>query len=626
MTTPESLEVMLVSRRVDERDALRRSADRGHRRGARARRHRPRRAPDERDRAAGAACPDTTSSASGFSATVGNPDAILDVAAGHIATDRARRRPAEGAGAAADPRRAPPRPRGRSPTTAARVARGQKSLFFCQSRSTTEAVAEHMRRAGTDGVRPPQRGLSRGAPARRGALPPRHRRLHRLHVDARAGHRRRRPRPRAPGRSARHGELVPAAHGPNRPARGTDGEHDVLLRDDRGRAAGRSPSSSWRRPAGSKSVRGRAPLLAGARSTSSSRCRSRATAITAERRLGRTCHACPTSRASTGPSSTGSSNWMLRDGALRLACGRLVLGPKAERRFGRKNFMELFAVFSSPQTYTVQTADGQPLGSLNQAFVDRLVDGVSSFLLGGRAWAVVRVQHDDRLRGRRAGAARPAADLGRLPAAVPRLRGLPAHPAGAAGRRALSVPRRCRPRRCSRRAARPCASVLELHAGGSSSPTGRFAGGRSRAGASTRRLRYALEALGRDWKVIPDNFLDQGPRRAARPSTRFDDALARFAEPEFWENDRLWAGGRRVAAQLSPEQVPAADAAVGRAGGDRQLPARRRRRVAMAFRARRQPTSPARRHSQLRPQRRARRPSCDQSRSCPSCAGSKTDR
>ena len=32
---------------------------------------------------------------------------------------------------------------------AARKARSQKSLFFCQSRATTEAVAEHMRRAGT---------------------------------------------------------------------------------------------------------------------------------------------------------------------------------------------------------------------------------------------------------------------------------------------------------------------------------------------------------------------------------------------------------------------------------------------------------------------------------------------
>ena len=32
---------------------------------------------------------------------------------------------------------------------AAQIAKGAKSLFFCQSRSMTEAVAEQMRRAGT---------------------------------------------------------------------------------------------------------------------------------------------------------------------------------------------------------------------------------------------------------------------------------------------------------------------------------------------------------------------------------------------------------------------------------------------------------------------------------------------
>src|SRR5262249_127278 len=69
----------------------------------------------------------------------------------------------------------------------------------------------------------------------------------------------------------------------------------------------------------------------------------------------------------------------------------------AERRFGRRNFMELYAVFSSPQTYTVQTTSGQPLGSLNQAFVDRLVDEVSCFLLGGRAWVALQTRHDARI-------------------------------------------------------------------------------------------------------------------------------------------------------------------------------------------------------------------------------------
>jgi ATP-dependent Lhr-like helicase len=72
---PESLEVMLVSPRC-RRQALRRPPHGGDRRGARAGRHRPRRAPDERDRALARAQPPRRA-ARGLSATVGNPTAIL---------------------------------------------------------------------------------------------------------------------------------------------------------------------------------------------------------------------------------------------------------------------------------------------------------------------------------------------------------------------------------------------------------------------------------------------------------------------------------------------------------------------------------------------------------------------
>jgi ATP-dependent helicase Lhr and Lhr-like helicase len=48
-------------------------------------------------------------------------------------------------------------------------------------------------------------------------------------------------------------------------------------------------------------------------------------------------------------------DWMLADESLVLASGRLVLGPKAERQFGRRNFMALYAVFSSTQSYSVET-------------------------------------------------------------------------------------------------------------------------------------------------------------------------------------------------------------------------------------------------------------------------------
>lgn len=77
--------------------------------------------------------------------------------------------------------------------------------------------------------------------------------------------------------------------------------------------------------------------------------------------------------------------------------GLLSIGQKAERVFGRRNFMELYAVFSSPVLYRVQTATGRELGSLEQDFVDRLVEEMSAFLLAGRAWLVEHVHHEDKL-------------------------------------------------------------------------------------------------------------------------------------------------------------------------------------------------------------------------------------
>ena len=87
---------------------------------------------------------------------------------------------------------------------------------------------------------------------------------------------------------------------------------------------------------------------------------------------------------------------MLWEGYLFEAGGLLSMGDKAERVFGRKNFMELYAVFSSPVLYKVKTKAGYVIGSLEQAFVDKLVEEMSSFLLGGRAWTVQHINHSDR--------------------------------------------------------------------------------------------------------------------------------------------------------------------------------------------------------------------------------------
>ncbi|MCA9490390.1 MAG: DEAD/DEAH box helicase [Myxococcales bacterium] len=230
--------------------------------------------------------------------------------------------------------------------------------------------------------------------------------------------------------------------------------------------------------------------------------------------------------------------WMIRDRSLLEFSGRLVLGPKAEKRFGRRNFMELFAVFSSPQSYAVQTTHGQPIGTLSQAFVDRLVDGVSSFLLGGRGWAVVSVRHDDRRvivepapRGKQPswGGFLPQFLGFELCQAMERVlasdTALPyLHPSAAevlAARRAAFSG-----------VLEPGVGAIEVDDDGIRWWT--FAGGRINA-----TLRYALHAVGGDWSIVPDNF---GIRVRGEHLTEraFRDALDQLRDPEFWEDDKLW--------------------------------------------------------------------------------------
>ena len=89
--------------------------------------------------------------------------------------------------------------------------------------------------------------------------------------------------------------------------------------------------------------------------------------------------------------------FMLQKDFLFESGGLLSMGQKAERIFGKKNFLELYAVFSTPVLYRVHTEAGRDLGSLEQNFVDRLVDEMSCFLLGGRGWMVISINHDEKI-------------------------------------------------------------------------------------------------------------------------------------------------------------------------------------------------------------------------------------
>ncbi len=235
--------------------------------------------------------------------------------------------------------------------------------------------------------------------------------------------------------------------------------------------------------------------------------------------------------------------WMRVDGGMLLASGRLVLGPKAEKRFGRRNYMDLYAVFSTPALYRVHTLDGRELGTLSQDFVDRLVADASTFLLGGRPWVVFQLNHKDRIiTVQPAPKGREPTWGGFLPqflgfALCQQMRALllsedePGylHETG----RVVLADWRAR-----------LSGVLSrsgVEADGDEVRWWTFAGGRINS-----TLRYALQALQPDWKAIPDN-LQVRIKGSAVTLEAVLEAIETLREVEFWENDALW---REVAATL----------------------------------------------------------------------------
>jgi ATP-dependent Lhr-like helicase len=392
MTTPESLEVMLVSQRVDERtlfsdlrmiviDEVHAIA--GTDRGAhlmsvieriqRVSRHDLQRA--------------------GLSATVGNPAAILEWLSGT----------SEREGIVVDPPKKPSRrqllivhepDQVQIAVAAAQVARGFKSLFFCQSRATTEAVAETMRRAGTTVF------VHHSAVSKEERLLAEQEFHHgsdacivctstlELGIDV--------------------GDLdkVLQANAPE-----TVGS--FLQRMGRtGRRDGQAANTTFFCENTDTVLQAIALIeLAKAGWVEDVPVSQRCWPVLIHQLLAMSLadNGIPVGEAWTHlskvPDFQGISKnefdrlieWMIEDGSLLVTSGRLILGPQAERRYGRRNFMELYAVFSSPQSYNVETVNRQVIGTLTQDFVDGLVDGVSCFLLGGRAWAVFHVIHKDRL-------------------------------------------------------------------------------------------------------------------------------------------------------------------------------------------------------------------------------------
>lgn len=535
MTTPESLEVMLVSQRVNKRalfgdlrmiviDEVHAIA--GTDRGAhlmsvierlrRVSRHDIQRA--------------------GLSATVGNPIAILEWLKGTSQRD----------GVVVDPPKKPARRQllivhesnqTQAAIAAAQVARGCKSLFFCQSRATTEAVAETMRRAGTT-VFVHHSAVSKEE---------------RLLAE----------------REFHHGSAACIVCTSTLELGIDVGDLDKVLQSDApetvgsflqrmgrtGRREGKAANTTFFCESVEAVLQAIALIeLAKSGWVEDVPVNQRCWPVLIHQLLAMSLasNGIPPEEAwehlSGVPDFRGISraefdrlmNWMIEDNSLLLTSGRLVLGPQAERRFGRHNFMELYAVFSSPQSYNVETANRQVIGTLTQDFVDGLVDGVSSFLLGGRAWLVSHVQHKDRT------VVVSSAPRGRQPTwggFLPQFLGYhlcqktleiltsaEVYPYLTPAVAELLQQERHRMQR-----------LVEPNVGGihwiqdtNEVHWYTFAGGRVNS-----TIRYALGVLQPSWTITPDNHMLR-VRDPDISETAFRATIRELASPAFWQDDAVW--------------------------------------------------------------------------------------
>ncbi len=81
---------------------------------------------------------------------------------------------------------------------------------------------------------------------------------------------------------------------------------------------------------------------------------------------------------------------MLAEGILARDGGRLALGPRGERLYGKRNFLELYAVFSTPRILTVLHGSRE-VGSIETAFAEGQEPAELTFTLAARAWRALEV-------------------------------------------------------------------------------------------------------------------------------------------------------------------------------------------------------------------------------------------
>lgn len=84
------------------------------------------------------------------------------------------------------------------------------------------------------------------------------------------------------------------------------------------------------------------------------------------------------------------ADWLVESGHLASDGGMLFIGPEAEHRFGRRNFMDLVSVFTANPEFKVLQGR-QELGSVDPIVLTRKVEGPRVIVLAARSWEVTHI-------------------------------------------------------------------------------------------------------------------------------------------------------------------------------------------------------------------------------------------
>jgi ATP-dependent helicase Lhr and Lhr-like helicase len=88
-------------------------------------------------------------------------------------------------------------------------------------------------------------------------------------------------------------------------------------------------------------------------------------------------------------------SWMLGNGVLAEDQGVLWIGRKGEEAYGRRHFLELLSVFTSPPFFTVLHGK-EELGYIDERTLLGKTDDERTLILGGRTWTVSEVNWNRR--------------------------------------------------------------------------------------------------------------------------------------------------------------------------------------------------------------------------------------